>query len=81
MAIQRTLGSDIAMVFDECPPHTMRRPRELRAWKPWNAPSAGRAECREQPRAPGQKVFGIVQGGSDAALREQCAKALGGAGI
>jgi queuine tRNA-ribosyltransferase len=33
-------------------------------------------ECREQPRADGQKVFGIVQGGSDAALREQCAKAL-----
>ena len=33
-------------------------------------------ECREQPRADGQKVFGIVQGGSDAALREECAKAL-----
>ena len=33
-------------------------------------------ECREQPRADGQKVFGIVQGGSNAALREECAKAL-----
>jgi queuine tRNA-ribosyltransferase len=33
-------------------------------------------ECREQPRAPGQLVFGIVQGGASAALREECAKAL-----
>jgi len=33
-------------------------------------------ECREQPRAAGQQVFGIVQGGSNAALREECAKAL-----
>src|SRR5881296_355966 len=30
MEIQRELGSDIAMVFDDCPPHTST-PRELRA--------------------------------------------------
>src|SRR5436190_22329877 len=30
MEIQRTLGSDIAMVFDDCPPHPSA-PRELRA--------------------------------------------------
>ena len=34
------------------------------------------AECREQPRAPGQMVFGIVQGGANAAMREECAKSL-----
>ena len=33
-------------------------------------------ECREQPRADGQLVFGIVQGGSNGALREECAKAI-----
>ena len=33
-------------------------------------------ECREQPRADGQKVFGIVQGGNNPALREECAKAI-----
>jgi queuine tRNA-ribosyltransferase len=33
-------------------------------------------ECREQPRSDGQMVFGIVQGGADAALREECAKAI-----
>src|SRR5215470_14124720 len=30
MEIQRVLGSDIAMVFDDCPPHTST-PRELQA--------------------------------------------------
>ena len=73
MAIQRELRSDIAMVFDDCPPHTSA-PREMRAaverTKRWAE------ECLAQPRAPGQLVFGIAQGGADAALREDCAKAL-----
>jgi queuine tRNA-ribosyltransferase len=73
MAIQATLGSDIAMVFDDCPPHTSS-PRELRAAVERTIRWAG--ECREQPRAPGQLAFGIVQGGTNAALREECAKAL-----
>src|SRR4026209_647857 len=48
MAIQRALGSDIAMAFDDCPPHGASLPdvrgaveRTLRWAK----------ECREQPRA------------------------------
>ncbi len=73
MEIQRALGSDIAMVFDDCPPHTSA-PREMRAAVERTIRWAG--ECREQPRAAGQKVFGIVQGGSDPALREECAKQL-----
>src|SRR5438105_11532999 len=67
MAIQAVLGSDIAMVFDDCPPHTST-PRELRAAVERTIRWAG--ECREQPRAPGQKVFGIVQGGIQPAMRE-----------
>jgi queuine tRNA-ribosyltransferase len=73
MAIQRTLGSDIAMAFDECPPHTST-PREFRAAVERTMRWA--AECREQPRAQGQLVFGIVQGGIDASLREECAAKL-----
>ncbi len=73
MEIQRELGSDIAMVFDDCPPHTSA-PREMRAAVERTIRWAG--ECREQPRAAGQMVFGIVQGGSDAALREECARKL-----
>ena len=73
MAIQASLGSDIAMVFDDCPPHTAT-PRELRAAVERTMRWAH--ECREQPRAAGQLVFGIVQGGIDAALREECARTL-----
>jgi len=47
MAIQRALGSDIAMAFDDCPPHTSTRAR--------SAPPVERTirwarECRDQPR-------------------------------
>ena len=73
MEIQRALGSDIAMVFDDCPPHTATH-REVRAAVERTLRWAG--ECREQPRAAGQMVFGIVQGGAHAALREECAKAI-----
>src|SRR5277367_6386594 len=73
MEIQRVLGSDIAMVFDECPPHDAPAKEQRLAVE---RTIRWARECREQPRADGQKVFGIVQGGSDAALREQCAKAL-----
>src|SRR3954467_9244483 len=73
MQIQRVLGSDIAMVFDDCPPHGASTSdvkaaveRTLRWAK----------ECREQPRADGQFVFGIVQGANDPKLREHCAKEL-----
>src|SRR2546426_4100010 len=73
MAIQNVLGSDIAMVFDDCPPHTST-PRELRAAVERTMRWA--AECRAQPRAGSQMVFGIVQGGPSPDLREECAKAL-----
>src|SRR5438876_6552368 len=78
MQIQRELGSDIAMAFDDCPPHTST-PREFRAAVERTMRWA--IECREQPRAPGQLVFGIVQGGIDKGLREECSKALVGLGF
>ena len=73
MEIQRFLGSDIAMVFDECPRHGGPA-EEMRVAVERTIRWA--AECLEQPRAPHQQVFGIVQGGSDPALRESCAKAI-----
>ena len=73
MEIQRTLGSDVAMVFYECPPHDAPA-REQKLAVERTIRWAG--ECREQPRADGQLMFGIVQGGSNPALREECAKAL-----
>src|SRR3989449_10628721 len=73
MEIQRALGSDVAMAFDDCPPHTST-PRELRAAVERTIRWA--RERREQSRAPGQLVFGIVQGGTNAELRQECANAL-----
>src|SRR5437899_2509922 len=73
MNIQKVLGSDIAMVFDECPPHTATA-KEVRAAVDRTIRWA--KECREQPRGSGQMVFGIVQGGNHGELREECAKAL-----
>ena len=73
MGIQRVLGSDIAMVFDDCPPHGASS-ADVRAAVERTLRWA--RECREQPRAEGQCVFGIVQGASDARLREHCAKEL-----
>jgi queuine tRNA-ribosyltransferase len=73
MEVQRILGSDIAMVFDECPAHNC-------------APDVARAAvertitwarvCREQPRAEEQFYFGIVQGGINPELRSHCAREL-----
>ena len=73
MEIQRVLGSDIAMVFDECPPHDAPAKEQKLAVE---RTIRWAQECREQPRNEGQLVFGIVQGGSNPALREECAKAL-----
>jgi len=78
MAVQRTLGSDIAMCFDECMPYpcdaqyACQSVEKTLSWA---------AQCLEQARAPGQLVFGIVQGGEYAALRERCARELSAMGF
>jgi queuine tRNA-ribosyltransferase len=71
METQAALGSDIAMVFDECPPHPCERDyaaRSLALTLKWAA------ACKEVP-TPGMK-FGIVQGSSYADLRRESAEAL-----
>jgi queuine tRNA-ribosyltransferase len=73
MAAQRALGSDIVMVFDECPPWPCDREyacRSLELTLKWAA------RCREQTLADGQLLFGIVQGSVYADLREKGAREL-----
>jgi queuine tRNA-ribosyltransferase len=73
VAIQENLGSDIAMCLDECPPfgtepdYLTVAVRRTIAWA---------ARCREAHRRPDQALFGIVQGGTNLKLREECAAAL-----
>lgn len=73
MAIQRTLRSDIAMAFDECPPYPCDR---LYACQAVERTLRWAAICVEQPRAEGQLRFAIVQGGAYADLRERCGREL-----
>ena len=73
MEVQRILGSDIAMCFDECMPYPCEPDY---AQKSVTKTLKWAAQCLEQPRAPGQLVFGIVQGGEYTHLREHCAKEL-----
>jgi queuine tRNA-ribosyltransferase len=77
MEIQRDLGSDIVMLFDECPPHpcshedaaksldlTLRWAERCREW--WDA----------QPAEGRPLIFGIVQGSGYPDLRQRSAEAL-----
>ncbi len=73
MEIQRRLGSDIAMVFDECTPYPCDRDY---ACKAVDRTLAWAALCVRQPRAAGQLVFGIVQGSTYDDLRARCAQGL-----
>jgi queuine tRNA-ribosyltransferase len=66
MQVQALLGSDIAMVLDECPPAGAALAEIERAMQ---RTSAWAKRCLEAPRAPGQACFGIVQGGTHEALR------------
>jgi len=67
MEVQRLLGSDIAMVLDECPPGDADRPTVQRAV---DRTSRWAERCLASERAPGQARFGIVQGGSYLDMRQ-----------
>lgn len=73
MAVQRILGSDIAMAFDECMPYPCDEDYALRSV---NKTLEWAAESLKQRRAQGQLYFGIVQGGEFRTLRERCAREL-----
>ena len=81
MEIQAVLGSDIAMLFDECPPfpceesyaresleRTLRWAERCREWIDANRPTTDTGLR--------QLHFGIVQGSTFPELRERCAREL-----
>jgi queuine tRNA-ribosyltransferase len=73
MEMQRVIGSDIAMVFDECLPYPCER---ARAEKSVEQTLRWAQVSKDQPHAEGQLVFGIVQGGVYDDLRRRCAEEL-----
>ena len=79
MEIQRLLGSDIVMCFDECPalPASDAQVAEsMRLSMRWAARSKEAFGDR-----PGHALFGIMQGGVTPELREESAAALTGIGF
>ena len=75
MDIQATLGSDIAMAFDECPPHPCGREyaaKSLGLTLRWAERCRRWAEARDERPA----IFGIVQGSVFEDLRRESAEAL-----
>jgi queuine tRNA-ribosyltransferase len=71
--IQQNLGSDIAMVLDECPPAD-GDPAVIRNAVRRSILWAER--CKKHHTRADQAQFAIVQGGMDVALRAECAAAL-----
>jgi queuine tRNA-ribosyltransferase len=67
-AIQASLGSDVAMCLDVCPPAGVPRAELEEATR---RTAVWAARQRAAPRAEGQLVFGIAQGGSDPELRRR----------
>ena len=78
MEIQRSLGSDIAMLFDECPPYPCDRgaaEKSLELTMRW-AQRCKDWTLKEDTAGNGQMHFGIVQGSVYADLRERAARGL-----
>lgn len=79
MEIQRLLGSDIVMAFDECPALPADRDRiaaSMRLSMRWAQRSRDAFGDR-----PGHALFGIMQGGLERDLRAESAEALIGIGF
>jgi queuine tRNA-ribosyltransferase len=69
--VQALLGADVQMALDVCPP--LPSPPEI-VREAVERTAAWAARAKATPRADGQALFGIVQGGIDEALRIESAQ-------
>ena len=76
MAIQAALGSDIALVFDECTPFHVSRDYTARSTERTHRWLARCLRWHERHGPSGQAVYGIVQGGVERDLRTGSAEAV-----
>jgi queuine tRNA-ribosyltransferase len=81
MRIQRALGSDIALTFDECTPAHADRDYTARSTERTHRWLERCLEWHEREGPADQAVFGIVQGGVHEDLRRGSAVATAGAAI
>lgn len=78
LEIQRSIGSDICMILDECPPYPCEREYAANSLNLTQRWAIRAREWIEANRPPGQHYFGIVQGGCYGELREKAARDLVG---
>jgi queuine tRNA-ribosyltransferase len=82
MRAQATLGSDVAMALDECPPfpcdpeYACRCVELTLKWAARCREAAGADTAAPTGGGTRQLIFGIVQGGVYAELRKRCAREL-----
>jgi queuine tRNA-ribosyltransferase len=76
--VQAQLDSDIAMCLDVCPPAGVPRAELEQAVR---LTTAWATRQRSAPRAPGQLLFGIAQGGSDQELRRRSIEEIAALGF
>ncbi|MBB3184817.1 queuine tRNA-ribosyltransferase [Halomonas fontilapidosi] len=73
MAVQRSLGSDVVMIFDECTPYpATEKEAELSMQRSLRWAQRSREAHGDSPSA----LFGIIQGGMYPALRERSLEGL-----
>jgi queuine tRNA-ribosyltransferase len=77
MAMQAALRSDIALVFDECTPFHVTRDYTARSTERTHRWLERCLRWHEQNGPPGQRVYGIVQGGVEHDLRLESAATVG----
>jgi queuine tRNA-ribosyltransferase len=70
MSVQAALGSDIALVFDECTPFHVSRDYTARSMERTHRWLERCLDWHQRGGPEGQAVYGIVQGGTDRDLRE-----------
>jgi queuine tRNA-ribosyltransferase len=81
MSVQAALGSDIALVFDECTPFHADREYTARSTERTHRWLDRCLQWHEREGPPRQAVFGIVQGGVHEDLRRESAQAVGEAAV
>ena len=78
MSVQAALGSDIALVFDECTPFHVSREYTERSMERTHRWLERCLRWHASFGPPGQVVYGIVQGGVDRSLRVVSAEVVAG---
>jgi queuine tRNA-ribosyltransferase len=78
MAIQQRLGADIVMQLDQCPPYPAEKALVATAVR---RSAEWAARCKAAHSRDDQSLFGIVQGGVHADLRQESVERLVGIGF